>query len=224
MYKILFVDEENDTLQDFEEFVDKSASKAKIEPITMLPLAELDDMIEKIIKISPDAIISDFRLNELKTDIKYTVKYNGVDLVEEFQSIRNHFPCFVLTAVDDEAVSNSDDVNIVYVKNLIYNKEEGKGKAKAGFLERVISQIEHYKARIQSSQTELAELIEIRRKGEADISIENRIIELDDFLEKTIDGKSVIPAEFKTLTNSSRLDSILNKVDQLLKKLEEDGK
>lgn len=222
MYKILFIDEENDTLQDFEEFVEKSSSKAKIQPITTLPLPDLDEMIESIIKIAPDAIISDYRLNELKTDIKYTVKYNGVDLVEEFQSIRNYFPCFVLTAVDDEAVNSSDDVNIVYVKNLLYNKEEGN--AKAGFLERVISQIEHYKARIQNSQTELAELIEIRKKGEADISIENRIIELDDFLEKTIDGKSVIPAEFKTLTNSNKLDSILNKVDQLLKKLEEDGK
>lgn len=222
MYKILFIDEENDTLQDFEEFVDKSTLKAKIDPITIFPLAELDDMIEKIIKISPDAVISDYRLNELKTDIDYTVKYNGVELVEEFQSIRNYFPCFVLTAVDDEAVNSSDDVNIVYVKNLLYNKEEGN--AKAGFLERVISQIEHYKSRIKSSQTELAELIEIRKKGEANISIENRIIELDNFLEKTIDGKSVIPAEFKTLTNSNKLDSILTKVDQMLKKIEENGK
>ena len=74
------------------------------------------------------------------------------------------------------------------------------------------------------AKTELAELIEIRKKGEADILIENKIIELDDFLEKTIDGKSVIPTEFKTLTNSNKLDNILNKVDQLLKKLEEDGK
>ena len=94
MYKILFIDEENDTLQDFEEFVEKSSSKAKIKPITTLPLPDLDEMIESIIKIAPDAVISDYRLNELKTDIKYTVKYNGVDLVEEFQSIRNHFPCF----------------------------------------------------------------------------------------------------------------------------------
>lgn len=222
MYKILFIDEEKDTLEDFEEFVEKSPLKAKLNPITMYPLADLDEMVESIIKVSPDAVISDYRLNELKTDIKYTVKYNGVELVEEFQSIRNYFPCFVLTAVDDEAVNSSDDVNIVYVKNLLYNKDEGN--AKASFLERVISQIEHYKSRIKSSQAELSELIEIRKKGEADILIENRIIELDDFLEKTIDGKSVIPPEFKTLTNSNKLDNILSKVDLLLKKLDEDGK
>ncbi|MES2556105.1 MAG: hypothetical protein V4604_08140 [Bacteroidota bacterium] len=222
MYKILFIDEEKDTLEDFEEFVEKSPLKAKLNPITMLPLADLDEMIEGIIKVSPDAVISDYRLNELKTDIKYTVKYNGVELVEEFQSIRNYFPCFVLTAVDDEAVNSSDDVNIVYVKNLLYNKDEGN--AKASFLERVISQIEHYKSRIKNSRAELVELIEIRKKGEADILIENKIIEIDDFLEKTIDGKSVIPPEFKTLTNSNKLDNILIKVDQLLKKLDEDVK
>jgi CheY-like chemotaxis protein len=222
MYKVLFIDEEKDTLEDFEEFVEKFQSKVKLEPITMLPLADLDEMIEMIIKTAPDAIISDYRLNELKTDIVYNVPYNGVDVVEEFQYIRNLFPCFVLTALDDEAVNNSNDVNIVYVKNILYNKEEGNAKAK--FLDRVISQIEHYKNRIETYRKELAELIEVRKKGEADISIENRIIELDDFLEKSIDGKSVIPTEYKTLTNSTKLDNILNKVDQLLKKLDEDGK
>ncbi len=222
MYKILFIDEEKDTLQDFEEFVEKSPLKAKLDPITMFPLADLDEMIESIIKIAPDAIISDFRLNELKTDIKYNVPYNGVDLVEEFQSIRNNFPSFVLTALDDEAVNSSNDVNIIYVKNILYNKEEGNAKAK--FLDRVISQIEHYKNRLEGYKKELAELIEIRKKGDADISIESRIIELDDLLEKSINGKSVIPSEFKTLTNSNKLDNILSKVDQLLKKLDEDGK
>ena len=222
MYKILFIDEENDTLQDFEEFVEKFHSKTKLEPITMFPLSDLDEMIESIIKIAPDAIISDYRLNELKTDIKYNVPYNGVDLVEEYQRIRSNFPCFVLTALDDEAVNSSNDVNIVYVKNILYNKEEGNAKAK--FLDRVISQIEHYENRIESYKQELAKLIEIRRSGKADILVENRIIELDDFLEKSIDGRSVIPIEFKTLTNSNKLDNILSKVDLLLKKIDEDGK
>lgn len=221
MYKILFIDEEKDTLEDFETFVEKFQSKVNLKPITILPLADLDEMIEKIIKIAPDAIISDYRLNELKTDIKYNVPYNGVNLVEEFQSIRNLFPCFVLTALDDEAVNSSNDVNIVYVKNILYNKEEGNAKAR--FLDRVISQIEHYRNRIEGYKQELADLLEIRKKGEADISVENRIIELDDLIEKSVDGKSVIPPEFKTLTNSAKLDNILSKVDQLLKKINENG-
>jgi hypothetical protein len=222
MYKILFIDEEKTTLEDFEEFIDKSALKAEIIPITMFPLSDLDEMIESIVKIAPDAIISDYRLNELKTDIKYTVKYNGVDLVEEFQTIRSHFPCFVLTAVDDEAVGSSEDVNIVYVKSILHKAEVENSKSP--FLARVISQIEHYKNKIEISKKEIAELIEIRKNGNADISIENRIIELDNFLEKSIDAKNVIPSEFKTLSNSNRLDGILKKVDELLNKLDQDDK
>jgi CheY-like chemotaxis protein len=221
MYKILFIDEEKETLEDFEDFVEGFSAKTELNAITKLPLADKEEMIELIIKLAPDALISDFRLNEMKTDINYTVPYNGVELVEKFQSIRTDFPCFVLTALDDEAVNQSDDVNIVYVKNILHNKEEGNAKAK--FLDRVVSQIEHYKKKIENAKEELTELVKVRQAGKANIDIENRIIYLDDFLEKSIDARNSIPSEFKTLSNSNRLDNILNKVDDLLNKLDENG-
>ena len=222
MYKILFIDEEKETLDDFEEFVEKFPSRVELIPLTALPLASKEEMIEYIFKLAPDALVTDFRLNEMKRDITYNIPYNGVDLVEEFQSIRNHFPCFVLTALDDEAVNKSDDVNIVYIKNILYKKEDENAKAK--FLDRVLGQIEHYKSRIENAKNELDELLSIRKAGKADIIIENKIIELDDFLEKSIDAKNSIPSEFKTLSNSNRLDNILNKVDELLKKIDKDAK
>lgn len=222
MYKVLFIDEEKDTLEDFEEFVENNQPKVGLIPLTLLPLEDKAEMIECIINLSPDALITDFRLNEMKSDIKYNVPYNGVDLVEEFQSIRNYFPCFVLTALDDEAVNKSDDVNIVYVKNILYNNQEEKAQAK--FLDRVVSQIEHYKSRIENAQTELQKLTEIRQAGGADFKLEERLIYLDDFLEKSIDARSTIPSEFKTLSNTARLDKILNKVDELLKKIDNNGK
>lgn len=221
MYKLLFIDEEKETLDDFEDFVEEYTGKIELNAITRLPLSEKEEMIEQIIKIAPDALITDFRLNEMKRDIDYNVPYNGVELVEEFQSIRNHFPCFVLTALDDEAVGQSNDVNIVYVKNIIYNQEVAEGKAKAKFLDRVIIQIEHYKSKIENAKNELSDLVKIRESGNADIEIENRIIFLDSFIEKSIDARNLIPPEFKTLSNANRLDNILDKVDILLNKLDE---
>lgn len=220
MYKLLFIDEEKDTLDDFQNYVEKFNSKVKLSSLVQLPLQTIDDMIESIIKISPDALIVDHRLNEMKTDIKYNVEYNGTDLVEEFQKIRNNFPCFILTAVDDEAVNQSDDVNIVYIKQVIYSGSEEKAKAK--FLDKVIRQIEHYKSKIENAEKELRSLLLKRKFNNVDIEIENRIIELDDFLEKSINANLSIPSEYKTLSNSNRLDSIINKVDELLKKLDDD--
>lgn len=218
-YRILLIDEEKDTFDDFKDYLDISSTKDNIEVIEMLPLEELSEMIEVIFKINPDAIITDFRLNEMKTDIDYNVPYDGVELVEEFLKYRQSFPCFVLTAFDDLAVSASEDVNKVYIKNILHNNKE-ESKAKAKFLDRVINQIEHYQTKIKNSESELLELIKLRESGKATISDENRIIELDSFLENVIDRKSSIPPEYKKLSNDNRLSELLNKVDTLLKKVD----
>ncbi len=218
-YRILLIDEEKDTFDDFKDYLDISSTKDSIEVITMFPLEDLSEMIEAIFKTNPNAIITDFRLNEMKTDIDYNVPYDGVELVEEFLKFRNSFPCFVLTAFDDLAVNASEDVNKVYIKNILHNNKE-ESKAKAKFLDRVINQIEHYQTKIISAESELLELIKLRESGKASISDENRIIELDSFLENVIDRKSSIPTEYKKLSNDDRLSELLKKVDTLLKKVD----
>lgn len=220
IYKILLIDEEKDTFDDFKDYLDISSTKDSIEVIPLYPLGDLEDMIDLIFKINPDAIVTDFRLNEMKTDIDYNVPYDGVELVEEFLKSRQGFPCFVLTAFDDLAVSASEDVNKVYIKNILHNNKE-ESKAKAKFLDRVINQIEHYQTKLKNAETELIDLLKLRESGKASITDENRIIELDNFLESIIDRKSSIPPEFKKLSNDERLNDLLLKVDALLKKVDD---
>jgi len=219
IYKILLIDEEKDTFDDFNDYVDISSTKDNIEVITEFPLEDLKEMVDLIIKINPDAVITDFRLNEMKIDINYNVPYDGVDLIEELLKIRFGFPCFVLTAFDNLAISASEDVNKVYIKNILHNNKE-ESKAKAKFLDRVINQIEHYKTIIRNSEKELIRLVELRKYGKANISDEERIIELDSFLENVIDRKNSIPQEFKRLSNEEKLNNLLNKVDKLLEKID----
>jgi DNA-binding NarL/FixJ family response regulator len=219
MFKVLFIDEEKETLEDFEEYVEKNTTKEQLEVFTEFPLKSVEEMIDKIFEINPDAIITDFRLNEMKEDIDYTVPYNGVDLVSEFRKIRDNFPCFVLTALDDEAVGQSEDVNIVYVKHVMYGQVEQKAKAK--FLDRVVNQIEHYKFKLSSAEDELLELVKRRKSGKADVKDEERIIDLDHFLERSIDKRSSIPVEYKSLSNSDQLNQLFNKVDELINKVNE---
>lgn len=224
MYKILFIDEQQGDIDDFKDYVDATTTKENIQVISEYPLESLDEMIQVIMKHNPDAVITDFMLNEYKETVKYNVRYNGVQLVKELISIRDGFPCFVMTSFDDNAIKESDDVNIVYIKDILHNSEK-ETNAKANFLERVESQINHYKARIQEAETNLYKLIEIRNSGKATLEIENEIIHLDHFLEMAIDKKNSIPEAYKTLSNTNRLDQILSKVDDLLKKVEnKDGK
>jgi hypothetical protein len=123
-----------------------------------------------------------------------------------------------MTSFDDKAVHDSEDVNIVYVKNILHNSEE---KAKITFLDRVKEQIQHYRIRIANTESELKQLIELRNSGNATIDDESRLIELDTFLEKSLDGRTAIPTEYKSLSNQKQLSDLLEGVDSLIKKLEE---
>ncbi len=220
-YKILFIDEEQETLDDFLDYVEASTQKGSITAVTQLPLGDLTEMLECIIKINPDAFITDFKLNDSRESIDYNVPYNGTELVQAFQSIRESFPCFVMTAFDDLAINESEDVNIVYIKNIIY-KDEKESKARAQFLDRVLCQINHHKSKIKDAEDELQKLIELRQTGKADINDEKRLIKLDQFLENSIDKRNSIPEEFKTLSNSDKLGDLISAVDKLLDEIKED--
>jgi len=217
MYKLLFIDEQQGDIDDFKDYVEKSTSKENIHIESEFPLEDLDEMIDVIFGHNPDALITDFMLNEYKETIKYNVPYNGVELVNKILEIREGFPCFVITSFDDDAVKISEDVNIVYIKGILHGAED-KIQAKATFIDKIGSQIEHYKSRLQLSEARLSELLQKRIDGTASLPEEKEIIELDSFLEKAIDKRHSIPKEFKELSNLSKLDSILSKVDQLLNK------
>lgn len=223
-YKILFIDEETDSFDDFLDYVEKSTRAGEIEPITQLPLEDLDMMLERIFEISPDAIITDFNLNEKRVDIDYNVPYNGTELLEAFLSKRTDFPFIVLTAFDDVAINETDDVNKIYVKHILHksNKEEAT-KARATFLDRVIASINHYQSKLKNAEEELIHLLEKKNAGEANYDEEQRIIELDGFIEKSVDKGSSIPNEYKLSSNTGKLGELLSRVDSIINKLNTQG-
>lgn len=112
---------------------------------------------------------------------------------------------------------NIDGYNFVYIKkNLHFSSDCGK----VPFAQRVKSQIDKYLARIKNAKAELSILLEKRKSGKANVKDEEHIVELDSFLEKTIDTTGAIPDEMKHLSNMDRLNSLIDKVDQLIGKFE----
>lgn len=76
-YKILFIDEEEKQHDRFMDYFE--AICPEIEPVCVLPKPSLEEMMALIDELHPDAIVTDYRLNEIKLHINYTVKYNGND-------------------------------------------------------------------------------------------------------------------------------------------------
>lgn len=210
MYRILFIDEVEADIRRFQRYVYKQDTNKQFDVVAKLPIENFDKFIEEILTEKVDAIISDYQLTEYMPVITYT----GVELIEEILMKKSGFPCFVMTSHDDQAVAKSSDVNIVYIKGLM-TKEDN---VKITFLERVKNQIQHYKSKISDVQSEFNTII----KKSKDISLsakdEERLLELDDFLEKALNQESKIPTKLKEKSTLSDLHKLIENTDILLAK------
>lgn len=220
MYKIVYVDEYKEDIDDFLDYFEDKDSNNKFEIIYLLPEKTLDEMYEKIFEENPDAIISDYMLNEYKSDIDYNVPYTGVDLTERVLEVREDFPCFVMTSYDDQAIKTSQDVNMVYIKDILHGSEE-KTNAKANFLDTVENQIIHYQKRIENAESELLELIKKSSEQDLNAQEEARLIELDTFIEHTTNQSSSLPEHLKGTKNLDELHKMIDSTDALLAELRE---
>lgn len=214
-YKILFIDEESTQHDRFMDYFEQICPE--IVPTCLFPLATVDEMLQRIEELCADAVVTDFRLNDIRIDIHYNVKYDGIELINAIREQRDGFPCFVVTSFDDEAVNGSDDVNMVYIKDIL---RPAADKAKVTFAERITRQVDKYRSRLGNARQELTTLIDKRYSGDANVYDEERIIELDSFLEKSLDSYDSIPKQLKDLSNLERLNNLISRVDELLKKLE----
>lgn len=158
-YNILFIDEEStqhDRFLDYFEIV-----YPEIVPKCIFPEASLKEMLEKLSEMHPDAIVTDFVLNEIRTDISYNVDYTGIELVDAIHKHREGFPCFIITSFDDTAVDATDDVNLVYIKDVLNTKKDTtKDTSKVTFAQRIISQVDKYRSKINHAKEELSTLVE----------------------------------------------------------------
>lgn len=213
-YKILFIDEEKRQQDEFADFMDHYQDRVELK--CRYPLSTLVDTIAMIEELHPDAIVSDFKLNDIKDDIKYNVNFDGSELMDAYLDERPGFPCFVLTSFDDEAIYRSHDLNIVYLKRDLHPSKDDK----ITFADRIIQKIVSYQAEISNAQERLNDLMELRRNNQATSKDEQELIELDSFLERSLGQKTQVPAGMKELSNMNRLNELIGKADAILAKLE----
>lgn len=216
-YKVIFIDEELEQQEQFLDYMDAVGDKLSVK--CLFPESTIEEMLAVIEDEKPDAIVSDYILNDMKTDIKYNVAYSGVELLTAYQQMRPGFPCFVLTSFDSDAIVETKDVNLVYVKLLLTSKKMEED-IKVRFCDKVFEQISKYKKSIIDAQSEIDQLIAKRRSGESTLADDERLLELDSFIEKSLDAESKVPDDMKTTENINNLSLMIKKAEELLSKLE----
>lgn len=124
------------------------------------------------------------------------------------------FPCFVLTSFDANAIQESQDVNLIYPKDIL-----GKKFGETTLPEKVRVQIEHYVAQLKSSSVEFNQLSEKSRARNLNEAEEFRLMELDTILENSVNAKKAVPQTAKQVAGIKKLTELLKSTDELLGEL-----
>lgn len=224
-YQILFIDEEKSAHGKFKRnFLDNN--RERFSGSSVFPSPSLEAMMAVIFEKNPDAVLTDFSLNEYKTDFNYEVEYDGKDLSNEIHARRQGFPVFITTSLGDDAARGGADVKIIHEKYGSFNdgQKENSGasadKQHLTFADKLFHEIKAYKQFLEDSSNEFDSLLNKRNSSEGGLGLseEERLIELDGILEDLIDRKSKIPEDLKIPSNASRLEAILTLANNILKK------
>jgi DNA-binding NarL/FixJ family response regulator len=209
-YKVLYIDEEEYWRDSFTRY---AHDEFEVEVIP--PFDNQDELINYIQNTSANAVILDHLLSEHMPEITY----DGVEVVKILKKRNARFPLFVLTSHDMQAMEESEDVNYVYPKSVISEKEKqltGKGE----FNDRIRLQIKHYIEAQDEAENEFNGLIQKAESAPLNGVEEERLIELDTFLNEYIGRDLDIPEHLKRTSNAKITSELIKVSQELMQKIE----
>lgn len=203
MYKLLYIDDENEHIEDF---IEDNECDFIIDTIELNDDSTImiENIFELISKENIDCIILDHFLKQTRPMLNYNGGSIALNILNKFSG----FPVFLLTAKEEDAFNyNIDPLHIISKEN--YNSEGGR----THYIKRIDLYIKQYKSKIVEAEKRLKELY-IKDSLTANEEIEE--IELNDFLEKTVIGNSDILIKKFTRNESNKLDELIKLAERIL--------
>lgn len=186
---------------------DKLAKYADFQfvPVEISVSSSVDDIIKEIIEKRVDCAIIDYRLSSYAS-----VGYTGVDLAKKLNSTKHGFPIFLLTAYEDDIYSK-EIFDVYQIFN--FDRYQNDEKERAELNRKIIEQILKYRKERAAWESELETLLS--RSGES-ADIDARILELDSYIEDSIDGRIAVTIELKKKLAEGKLDLLIGKLDEII--------
>lgn len=208
-YNIAFIDDEDKNIRKFKIIAEDDSDFNIVD----IPFDEdINNFITNLASANLHAILIDFKLNRAK------VRYTGSDLIDILDKMLPGFPTFLLTSYESDGEDNVYDVNKVYRKDDYF---EGGDKAES-FHKKIKKQIEHYLSLVKDNENELKALVQKAQRGGLNLEEEERLVELDDFIEKSSLSNYKTPRDLKKVTNQDRLQELIAKANDIIQRIEEE--
>lgn len=186
--------------------------------IEHIPLREqLSEMTDAVLEANPDCVLIDYRLNS-----EELVDYDGVELAESILGVLRNIPLFVLTAYEDDLFRSSTfstyqvyDVEKMFVNGQPCDDASKSNTAHNELLKKIVKQAINYRHNLSSLTEELKSLLE-KNQQERTAADNSRILEIDSFLEHSLDSQHALPAITRQELTSNDFEKLINKIDALL--------
>lgn len=207
-YTVLFIDDSEQERHKFQRYANKYIEKrGNVKVSTISPPQTIDHIINQVIAEKTNAVVSDFNLR----DTSPSTGYFGDEVINAILKIKPYFPVFILTNFEEEALEQVGSTHYVYNKKILNDK-------KYDFLNLVEIEITKYHKRIEDWKNEFTVLNAQRIENKLNSKGIERLIELDNFLEKTINQKPLVAMEVKE-KQKEKLAKLTNDMNAILKKL-----
>lgn len=207
-YRVGYVEDDPFELRRFQQFADNDF---EVIAYDLNENTSLESLFRKVIESGVSALVIDYDLKD-----KEFVRFNGEEVVDKINEELHNFPVIILTAYEDDALDAVEDPNIVYDKERMRDEKQT-------LLKRIRIKIENYHKKLEESEAELLKLIEKNDKEGLSAWEEDRMIELDNFLEKSVSKRDKIPSAWKRPGGLEKLNELVRKTDELLREMKKEN-
>lgn len=152
-----------------------------------------------------DALVVDFQLFD-----SGKVSFDGNDVVQTITAHNQHFPIIVLTAHENRAFDELDNVLIIRGKKMMNDADE-----LPNFIKMLNALIKSYKAKLADSQQTI---LELQKKNVLTEQEESILFNAQRFLAETCKDDTVSPNQF-SIGYSKQLQELLDTANNLLNEL-----
>ncbi len=215
-YKIAYIDEDKGWINtfyhtfknDFEIFRMEVNQESSVESIL------LDIQINNL-----DAVVTDYLLEE-----NAEVPFNGNKIVEALKNTRPHFPIIMLTSFPTQAIGHTDDVHIIYTKDILTIENDKDQEELDVFRNKILANISNYYKKKFETNLKIEQLIGKRNSSSLDIKEEEELSKLYIlFDELNPDGKD-LPANLINRDSITKLNEFVKETKEILEELKKMNK
>lgn len=212
IYKIAYIDEDRGWVNTFYQTFKKDFEVLKI---IVDQNSTIESILEEIFSNNIEAVVTDYLLEE-----SGEVSFNGNIIIDEIKKKNPHFPIIMLTSHTTQAIGFTDDVHIIYSKEILNPENKKEQEYLDIFKSKINLNISNYYKKIEKTESRIEELVE-KQNSEEGISLkeEEELTKLYLLLDEFNPDEKVLPTNLVQKESISKLYEFVNETKLLLDEL-----